>query len=394
MFHLKFKLPSRKWRVIGGLVLILLAFAAYKVSVSSAKGELLVKTVEVKNQELAANIYTTGTLQAAQQQDIYAKSTTWVKQVVVEAGKSVTPGEPIILLDDVAAIKELAQAQSELATSQNQYQQSKAQQGFNEKKLALAKNDLERTEKLYKVGAVSQKELETAQMSVAEAEKEILSVDLQVLEDQVAKNKQAVLAAQQNLTDMVVTSPLGGTVLKVAVKEGQPVNSGTLLCSTGTLDNMEALSSVNEFDAMKVKTGQEVEIYSEGMPDQKYRGHVIQVAPLAEQEQTATGTENKVKVKIALDDKIRELKPGFSINIRIIVDKRSNTLAIPLEALSERDGKPVVFVYKNGMAEMRKVQTGISNELYQEITGGISSGEMVITSSLDKLADKAKVRIK
>lgn len=388
------KILSRKWLI--GILVSLAAVGLFLYSSWSQeqqKGIVAVKTVPVRIQDLSFNILTTGTLEAVKEQDFYAKAATTVKEIKKEAGEKVSVGEPILLLDNTQALIDLGQAESNLALKQAELRQAASDKKLWDSKLEDAKKNLQRSQMLYEAGAASLQEVETAELQVADAENRSISVDLKSLVTQVNKGDITVQAARETLKATVITSPFNGTILKLGVKESQPVSSGTFLLSVGDLNNLEAISSINEYDALKLKMGQQAQIYSEGMREKTYAGHISQIAPVAEMEQTSMGTENKVGIRVALDEKVEELKPGFSINIKILIDKRENALIIPLEAITKRNDKDVVLVYSDGVAELREIEKGLANELYQEVLAGLSQGDRVITTSLDKLNDGTKVKV-
>lgn len=389
---IKQRFGKKKILLIGGIFLIVLVTALF-LFWHQQKGEdgVFVKTSRVNKQALEVSICATGTLKPVKQQDFYAEDTMTVKEIKKEAGEKVLLGETVLLLDSTSTLTQLREAEGLLAEKEADYQQSKSSKVYWEKKLLDLQKQVERTQALYEMGAVALAELEEDELELAEAEKELAANDLTSLEVRINKARLEAENQRKKLAKTVITSPFEGTVLKVDVKEGQPVASGTFMISVGDTANLEAECFVNEYDAMQLQPGQSVEITNEGIEQAKYKGHVSQVAPLAEKKETSMGEENKVKVNIMLDEKLEQLKPGYSVNTKILIDKSPEALIVPLEAVVEREGKDVVFVYNNGTAEMREVQKGLANELYQEIKGEIELEELVIISSLDKMTDKMKV---
>jgi HlyD family secretion protein len=384
---------SGKWKVLGVILLMILVFIMYKtVDAKLNKAIVPVRTIAVKEQELTARVYTTGTLEATNLKEYYARGTTSVSEIRKEAGQRVSKGEAILLLDNNQALIDLEQAESTLVLQEAQYKQAVSDKALWEQKLGDAKKNVERLEKLYEIGGVSLKELETAGLEMAGAESQLSGIDLKSQEAQINKARLMVQTARKALAATVITSPIDGVILKIGVKEGQPVTPGIFLVSFGDPDMLEAVCSINEYDALKVREGQAAEVFSEGLREKKYKGYVAKIAPLAEMEQTSMGQENRVKLEIALEEKAAGLKPGYTINVSILIDQRPQTLVVPIEAVVERNERDVVFVVKDGRAELREVKKGLANELYQEITAGLSANEAVIISSLEKIQDKTRVK--
>lgn len=352
----------------------------------------VVKVAKVQKQELVTKIKASGILQCTKQQDFYSRTTSIVKEIRKNEGSRVTMGEAVLLLDNSNALRELGKAENALVVLQNDYLQAVSHKVYLMNKRDDARKKLESLEELCKLEEVSLKEVEAAKAEVADLENQIKAVNLNTLESQVNEGRLAVQAAREELAETVITSPFEGTVLKMTVNRGEPVSKDKFLFSVGKTDSLEVVAFVNEYDAIKVKKEQPVEVYSEALEGKVYRGHVAQIAPLAEVEQTSTGPKNKVKLKITLEEKAEEFKPGFTVNVNIPLDKKPQALLVPCHAVLEKDGENFVFVYENGLAKKREVQKGLSTEMFQEITAGLQEGEVVIVSSLEKLQDQTRVK--
>jgi HlyD family secretion protein len=390
---LQIKKSNKKVVVIGVIIIIFILIFSYIFWLYLINKNLpVVQVAKVKKQELATEIKTSGILQCTKQQDFYARTTSTVKEIRKNEGSKVTLGEVILLLDNNNALRELGRAENALAILQNDYLQAVSNKVYLMNKRDEARKKQEWLEELCKLEEVSFKEVEEAKVEVADLENQIKIINLNTLESQVNEGRLAVQAAREELAETVVTSPFEGTILKMAVNPGEPVSQEKFLFSVGKTDFLEVVTFVNEYDVIKVKKGDPVEIYSEALEGKIYQGHVEQIAPLAEVQETSLGLESKVKLKIALEEKAEEFKPGFTVNVNIPLDKKPQALLVPSNAVLEEEGKSFVFVYENSLAKKREVQKGLSTELYQEITAGLQEGEIVIVSPLEELRDNMKVK--
>jgi HlyD family secretion protein len=393
LLNLQIERLSKKIMIIGILIVICILIFAYIFSIYLINKKLpVVQVVEVKKQELVTEIKTSGILQCTKQQDFYARTTSTVKEIRKNEGSKVTLGEVILLLDNSSALRELGRAENALAILQNDYLQAVSNKVYLMNKRDEARKKQEWVEELYKLEEVAFKEVEEVRAEVVELENQIKAINLNTLENQVNKGRLAVQAAREELAETVITSPFEGTILQMAVKRGEPVNKEKFLFSVGKTDFLEVVAFVNEYDVIKVKNGDSVEIYSEALEGEVYQGYVEQIAPLAEVKQTSAGPESKVKLKITLEERVAEFKPGFTVNVKIPLDKKSQALLIPSDAVVEEEGKSLVFVYENGLAKKREVEKGLSTEIYQEIISGLQEGEIVIVSPLEELRDYIKVK--
>lgn len=352
----------------------------------------VVNVAKVETQGFTATINTSGILQCTKQQDFYSATSSIVKEIRKNEGSRVTIGEAILLLDNSNALRELGKAENTFAILQNDYLQAVSNKVFLMNKRDEARKRLAWLEQLQDQEQATSNDVERARDEVADIEKQITEINLNTLESEVNKGRLAVQEARENLSNTVITSPFEGTVLRMAVNPGEPVNKDKFLFCVGKTDFLEVVVFVNEYDAIKVKEEQPVQIYSEAIAEKTYQGHVAQIAPLAEVEETSAGPESKVKLKIALDEFTEELKPGFTVNVNILLDEKAAALLIPKEAVLERDGESLVFIYDEGIAKKRIVQQGLSTDLLQEITLGLHAGEMVILNPNQDFQDNLKVK--
>lgn len=388
------KLSKKKWIALIVVTIIVVSCVFVMFSNRSTKNDMpIVRTAKVREQNLSVKVFASGNLKPANEMSFYSKSVSTVKEILKEEGAYVTKGEPLLLLDDSEALRNLGQAESNLSLLEAEYGQKVISRKYWIANVDEAKKNVVRMEKLFEIGAISLKDLDNSKMDLLNAESQLAGIDLKAIQDNIEKSRLEVQAAREVLTATTITSPFDGTVLKIGIKEGNPVSIGAFIVSIGDISRMEAHCSINEYDALKLKVGQAAEVYSEGMRDKKYKGHVSFVAPLAELENTSMGSENKVKIRIALDEELKELKPGFSISTNVLIDERKQVPTVPIEAITSRDGKDVIFVYKDGQAEMREIEKGIANELYQEVITGVKNGEVVIVSSLEGLKNQTKVKV-
>ena len=71
------------------------------------------------------------------------------------------------------------------------------------------------------------------------------------------------------------------------------------------------------------------------------------------------------------------LRPGLLADIEIIVEKISNALHIPAQAVFEKDGKQIVYVKRGSRFEERPIQLAKRSESTMVLSGGVKEGEVV-----------------
>ena len=88
-----------------------------------------------------------------------------------------------------------------------------------------------------------------------------------------------------------------------------------------------------------------------------------------------------------------ELIPGSYVNITLALNDVKNAITIPTQALALDISGELVFIYKNGFAVPRKVESGIRTEEEVQIVDGITPGDTIITTGVMQLRPQAKVKI-
>ncbi|NHZ72228.1 MAG: HlyD family efflux transporter periplasmic adaptor subunit [Aquificales bacterium] len=184
-------------------------------------------------------------------------------------------------------------------------------------------------------------------------------------------------AAQQTLTDMVLTSPVNGTVMSISATVGENVGTAAFM----TLADLETpLLEVylDESDMNMVGLDFEVEVVFDALPDQTFKGVVVQVDPQLVNE----GGVTAVRALVELDSfaKPQTLPVGMNATVEVIGGQAENAVIVPVEALRELSpGEYAIFVMENGEPKMRIVEVGLMDFSFAEILSGLEAGEEVTT---------------
>lgn len=121
----------------------------------------------------------------------------------------------------------------------------------------------------------------------------------------------------------------------------------------------------------------------DALPDETFRGHVVQVAPtLVEVDGVAT-----VQALAALEEGLgnpRSLPGGLNASVDVIGGQAENALLVPVEALRELSpGNYAVFVMVDGQLEARPVEVGLMDVTSAEIISGLEQGDEISTGIVE-----------
>ena len=213
----------------------------------------------------------------------------------------------------------------------------------------------------------------------------------------------------ENLTEelekVLIKAPVDGTVTEVNAKKGQaPAGS---VAKIETIDTLRIESQVKEYDKNSVSVGTNVEITSDSVMGETYKGKVISIDPVP----MPTSEENKsgevlYKTVIEINEGQNiKLAPGMTLRVKYILSQEKDTFKVPTDAIFERDGKNYVLALKemgkdNYQIEKVEVNLGLSNDAETAIksknlkekdkilatSGGYGEGNIVKIE--DSLGDK------
>ena len=357
---------KKLWIAIG--VIAVIAILYFLLSGGKKEENVSFDTAKVEMGNIQTSITATGTIEPVTSVTVGTQVSGIVSRLYVDYNSVVKKGQVIAELDRTNLISELNAQKASLASAQSSlnYQQS----------------NFERYKTLFEKGLVSADEFESARLQYEQSKQ------------QVAQSRESVQRAQTNLGYATITSPIDGVVLSKAVEEGQTVaasfNTPELFTIAQDLTNMRVIADIDEADIGGVKEGQRVSFTVDAFPDDKFEGAVTQVR------QQATTESNVVtyEVEISAPNNDLKLKPGLTANVTIFTLEKNNVLVVPAkalrfqpnEALLQKDEKVEdcegpfkVWTKEGNVFKAHKVETGTTNGVLTEITGGIAAGTDVLT---------------
>jgi len=80
------------------------------------------------------------------------------------------------------------------------------------------------------------------------------------------------------------------------------------------------------------------------------------------------------------------------VNTRLLVNTQQGVTLIPTSAIQHNGQTAFVYVIQNATAQIRNIQTGVTDGGMTAVTG-INPGDVVANSSFDKLQNNSKIVI-
>ncbi|EAJ1622662.1 efflux RND transporter periplasmic adaptor subunit [Campylobacter upsaliensis] len=372
-------------------VLVLLALAIY-MYFSKEDVEYLTQKITRKN--ISQTIEAVGKVYAKEQVDVGAQVSGQIIKLYVDVGDRVKQGDLIAQIDK-------DKQQNDLDITKARLESAKANLESKKVALSIASKQYIREQKLYDKKATSLESLETLKDNYFALKASVAALNAEVIELEITLKN-----AQKDLDYTIITAPMDGVIINVAVDEGQTVNANQntpTLVRIANLEQMEVKMEIAEADVSKIKIGTKLEFSLLSNPEKTYEAQIASIDPADTQisdsnsQQTSSNSSNSTSnaiyyyAKFFVDNKNDLLRIGMSIQNEIVVAHAQNVLAVPTYAIKSDRGGYFVEILEKDRVRKAYVKLGIKDALNTEILDGVSEGEnLVISSSLEALAPAMK----
>ncbi len=230
--------------------------------------------------------------------------------------------------------------------------------------------DLERKKRLADQRCISRNELD-----IAEKTHQVAAAQM--------KEAQANLDyAQVQLGYTRIFSPISGAVASISTQEGETIVASFAAPTFMTiidLDRLEIWAYVDETDIGRIRTGQQGVFTVDTFAATSFTGEVSAIYPKAEMQNNVV---NYITVMEISGNKGAILRPEMTATVTIFMERRTNVLTVPRQAVLGEQGAKYVQILQNGRPAKRPVKTGMNDENFTEILEGLQAGEKVITSEM------------
>jgi HlyD family secretion protein len=461
---------KKKWKIVILLGLFVLITGAVFASIKiSERGVVLVQAGKVSRMDLTSVVTASGEIKPRNYINIGANTQgpAPITEILVKEGDHVKRGQILARLADVQPTADLKAQQASLNSALADSSADEAAVKSAEDNVAVAqaqvdhdradveqkKVDLKRSQDLYNEKLIAAQDfeakkvaydlavatLQSSQQKVqqAQAARAQAAAQLTSAQRRIAQVEAMVSRSRDVLSQYDAVAPLDGVVTNLPVRVGETVVPGIQNSAASTIMTIADMSlitaevHVDETDIVSVKTDQSAEVTIDAIPNQTFKGRVIEIGDTAivrstgvaaSQSQTSSQEAKDFKVVIALDIPQDLVRPGLSCTAKITTATRAHVLAIPIQALTIRQRGQLeapkaghapqqldptaqkaakeelqgVFVVNGGKARFQEVKTGITGATDIEVLSGLKDGDQIITGSyqvIRTLRNEAKVKV-
>lgn len=323
---------NRKKIIIGTVIfLAFMAAAGYKIFRPQEQGITATGTIEITRV------------------DITPKVGGYVTELQIKEGDSLTNGQKVAVISrpdlqaqvlrDEAALEKAIAGLKDLekgARLQERRELSAVVQSANSvHHKALA--DFERYKVLFRQGAISAQQYDSAKSALDVAYQALVSAqqklsladegarpDAIIAQKQEVERNRAILASSRSqLADTVIAVPRSGIVLSKNYENNEYVNPGSPIATIGDMQDCWVKIYVASTQLGLIKVGQQVDVKVDSFPDKVFRGQIKEISQTAEftprQSITQRERANQVfAVKVKIDNSQGILKPGMPADVVIL----------------------------------------------------------------------------
>jgi HlyD family secretion protein len=243
--------------------------------------------------------------------DVSAKEPLRVKEILVDEGALVKPGQVLARLDTITLESELAEANAAIQAAEEKLAGARANIVKSKSEIDLAGVEAVRSKRLVEQGAGSQRELDvrTTKVETTKAGLSEAQAMLETATQNVEVARKTAATIQTRIDDATLRSPITGRVLYRLAEPGEVLAPGGKALTLVNLDDIYMEIFLPSEQAAAVKVGAEGRVTVDYLPKRAVAGQVSFVSPEAQftPKQVETKSEREklmFRVKIQLPKEV------------------------------------------------------------------------------------------
>jgi len=331
-----------------GLILLILAIAVTSCGKKEAeKGQAAesqlpkVKIATVNERDVEQVQTFTATVEPEVKNNIAPASPGRIRNIFVEVGATVSKGQRLAQMDAV----NLSNSETQIENLRRMYK---------------------RVAELFSVGGASQQELDNAKLQLDVAETNL-----------------------KNLSENTyLHSPINGVVTARNYDVGDMFTGQLPLLTVMQINPVKLKINISESFYSKIKVGMQVDVKVDVFENETFPAKVSLIYPVID-ERTRTFT-----VELKLSNPGSKVRPGMFARVNMNFGTVKHVVVPDRSVVKQSgSGSRFVFVYNDGKVKYTQVELGrrIGNEY--ELLSGVSNGEQIVVSGLNKLQNGMEVEV-
>jgi HlyD family secretion protein len=399
-----------KWAI--GIIFIVAVGTVLGLSAAKRGNKAVEVRIEaVQKRDLVSSVTASGQVRPQTKVDVASDVSGKILRLAVKEGQIVTSGQFLLQIDQSQPQAAVDRSLAQVASSQAQLAQS--QSNFDQ-----AQRSYDRTQAIKKTNPqlISDEQIEQLRTAV-DVNKSLVDAAKHAVDQATA----SLSDAKSALSKTTIYAPMAGRVTRLAVEQGETAVPGTFNKDAATLLTISDMSvletrvKVDETDVARIKVGDSAQVQIDAFPDTTFIGRVTKISNSSVKAATTSSTDQAVdyEVTIQLLNAPVDTRPDFSATAKVITDKRTSVLSVPIIALTVRENeslakgdtavglgksKPtkdvgkkdvegVFVVGTDNKVSFRPVKVGIAGEKHFEITSGLKDGEKIVAGTYQAIRE-------
>lgn len=166
-----------------------------------------------------------------------------------------------------------------------------------------------------------------------------------------------------------IVAPFDGVMDEVKVSLGERLSASQEIGRIVDPSHLKIEASVLEHDLPLIKVGGQALVTAAAAPDQPVTGRIAAILPIVD---SATRAGRAV-IRIPGTPVLRH---GMYADVRLEASRLTGRIIVPYKAVIERDGRPLVFVAKDGRAQWVYINPGRNNGVEYEVLPDSATGQI------------------
>jgi RND family efflux transporter MFP subunit len=369
-------------------------------------------TADVRRGEFVDTLEVRGEIKTKSSIQLVAPSFAGDLQIVklARTGTMVKKNDAVVRFDASNLASTLKKQQSQFKAAEADIEQSRAQAHLTEEQQATdllqANYDVERarldTSKQEIVSEIEGKEtrlkLEDAEQKLKELQQKNSSsrtsadADVEGKKHKEEKAHSDVQRTEHQISSLTLLAPADGMVTVLPnfgarnwysggntpdFKEGDRAWPGAAIAALPDMSSFRVDVRVDETDRGRLKLDQPATVRIDAIPDKEFKATVLEISPLAKIDYSSWPFPKNFDIVVQILESDPRIRPGMSATARIAVEKYSDSLLVPPQAVFEKNGGAIVYVLRRSKFEERPVQVGRRAKTMLQILSGLQPGEKV-----------------
>ena len=307
----------------------------------------LVKSKEVKGENYNESYKVIGVVKPYTSTKLSSEEGGLITYLKKDKGQRVGKGEVVVRLK-----KDVDEAAYEQAIA-----------GYN-----LAKENFDRTEKLFNEKVAPEQQFTNAKLQLDIAMK---SVELY----------------ERRLSKGEIVSPINGVVDAKLMNLGEMTGPGVPILSIVDISRVKITAGIPERYTGQISKGQSVKITFDVLPGETYEGRISYISP------TLDAQSRAFEIEILLNNYASKFKPEMSA--AIVIDRLSldNAIVLMQDMIIDNGDEKFIFVLEGDIAKKRVIKIGGFSDNKVLIESGLRAGDKLIYEGFRGLNDGEKVNV-